>query len=116
MAANALFKSHSPLGDYFRRMRAKLGAPSAITAAAHKLARIVHHMLSTREAYDPTSLLGDEKRFRARSEARLHAQAKTLGYIIVPAYRPRQHIKQPRKSLTLPDNCSLGEPGPGTRL
>ena len=38
MAANALFRSQSPLGDFFRRMRAKLGAPQAITAAAHKLA------------------------------------------------------------------------------
>jgi len=33
MAANALFRSQSPLGDFFRRMRAKLGAPKAITAA-----------------------------------------------------------------------------------
>lgn len=83
MAANALFKSYSPLGDFFRRMRAKLGAPSAITAAAHKLARIVHHMLSKAEAYDPAILLGDETRFRARAEARLRAQAKALGFAIV---------------------------------
>ena len=83
MAANALFRSQSPLGDFFRRMRAKRGAPSAITAAAHKLARIVYHMLSRREAYDPTILLGDEKKFRARAEAGLRAQAKTLGYTLV---------------------------------
>jgi transposase len=85
MAANALFKSHSPLGDFFRRMRAKLGAPSAITATAHKLARIVHHMLSKREAYDPTALIGDQTRFRVRAEARLRAQAKALGFAIVTA-------------------------------
>lgn len=85
MAANALFRSHSPLGDFFRRMRAKLGAPPAITAAAHKLARIVHHMLSEREAYDPNILLGNEKHFRVRAEARLRAQAKSLGYTIVAA-------------------------------
>jgi hypothetical protein len=35
----------SYLGHYFRRMRAKLGAPKAITAAAHKIARIVYLML-----------------------------------------------------------------------
>jgi transposase len=84
MAANALFRSQSPLGDFFRRMRAKLGAPKAITAAAHKLARIVYHMLSTREAYDETILIKHERRFRARAEARLHAQAKALGYSVVP--------------------------------
>jgi transposase len=85
MAANALFRSQSSLGDFFRRMRAKLGAPAAITAAAHKLARIVFHMLTTREAYDESSLTKNERRFRARAEARLRAQAKALGYSIVSA-------------------------------
>lgn len=85
MAANALFRSQSALGDFYRRMRAKLGAPKAITAAAHKLARIVYHMLSTREAYDEAILKKHEGRFRARAEARLRAQAKILGYSVVPA-------------------------------
>jgi transposase len=85
MAANALFRSQSPLGDYFRRMRAKLGAASAITAAAHKLARIVFHMLNTREAYNEAILNQHEHRFRARAEARLRAQAKLLGYSVIGA-------------------------------
>ena len=85
MAANALFRSQSPLGDYFRRMRAKLGAASAITAAAHKLARIVFHMLNTREAYNEAILNQHEHRFRARAEARLRAQAKLLGYSVIAA-------------------------------
>jgi hypothetical protein len=33
-------------------MRAKLGAPKAITAAAHNLARILFHLLTTRRPYD----------------------------------------------------------------
>ena len=33
--------SQSALGEFYRRMRAKLGAPKAITATAHKLARII---------------------------------------------------------------------------
>src|SRR5579863_1254672 len=40
MASQSLHRSHSFLGDYYRRMRAKLGKPKAITAAAHKLARL----------------------------------------------------------------------------
>jgi len=83
MAANALFRSQSPLGDFFRRMRAKLGTPAAITAAAHKLARIVFHMLSKREAYDHAILTKNERRFRERAEARLRLQAKALGYSVV---------------------------------
>jgi hypothetical protein len=83
MAANALLRSQSSLGDYFRRMRAKLGAPAAITATAHKLARIVFHMLATREAYDEAILRNNERGFRVRAEARLRAQAKALGYSVV---------------------------------
>ena len=40
LGAQSLHRSHSYLGEYYRRMRAKLGAPKAIVAAAHKLARI----------------------------------------------------------------------------
>jgi transposase len=36
MAAQTLCRSHSALGAYYRRMQARLGAPKAITAAAHK--------------------------------------------------------------------------------
>ncbi len=36
MAAQTLCRSHSALGAFYRRMQARLGAPKAITAAAHK--------------------------------------------------------------------------------
>jgi hypothetical protein len=52
IAAQTLARSKSHLGDYYRRMRARLGAPQAITATAHKLARIVYHLLTTGQAYD----------------------------------------------------------------
>ena len=34
MAAQSLHRVESPMGDWFRRMKAKLGAPGATTAAA----------------------------------------------------------------------------------
>ena len=49
------------------------------------LARIVFHMLSTRQAYDETILGRNERQYRARAEARLRAQAKALGYKVVAA-------------------------------
>jgi hypothetical protein len=84
MAANALFKSKSWLGAYYRRMRARLGAPKAITAAAHKLARIVYHLLTTRQPYDESVFARHEQASRARTEARLRAQAKELGLQLLP--------------------------------
>jgi transposase len=84
MAAQSLQQSQSALGDFYRRMRAKLGAPKAITAAAHKLARIVYHLLTTKEVYDDSVFARAEARYRIRSENRLKAQAKALGFTLVP--------------------------------
>lgn len=44
---------------FYRRMRAKLGAPKAITAAAHKLARIIFHLISTRQEFDDSKFAAD---------------------------------------------------------
>ena len=51
MAATALEHSESALGAYLRRMKAKLGAPAAITATAHKLARLIYRLVKYGEAY-----------------------------------------------------------------
>src|SRR5258708_8641335 len=45
MAASTLHHDKSYLGDKYRRLRAKLGAPKAITAMAHQLARIIWHLI-----------------------------------------------------------------------
>ena len=41
LAAQGFINRHSALGAYYRRMRARLGAPKAMTATAQKLARFV---------------------------------------------------------------------------
>jgi transposase len=41
LAARSLHHSQSALGAFFRRRKARLGTPKAITATAHKLARLV---------------------------------------------------------------------------
>ena len=42
LAASCLQRSQSALGAFFRRMKARLGTPKAITATAHKLARLIY--------------------------------------------------------------------------
>jgi transposase len=83
MAAQSLHRSHSFLGHFYRRTRAKLGAPKAITATAHKLARIIYHMVTTRHAYDETICAHNEVQNRQRLEARLRKQARELGLQVV---------------------------------
>src|ERR1700719_3075703 len=83
MAALSLHHSQSYLGHFYRRMRAKLAAPKAITATAHKLARILYHMVTTGHAYDDTICAQNEVQNRQRMEARLRKQARELGLQLV---------------------------------
>jgi transposase len=91
MAAYTLSRSHSALGDYYRRMRARLGAPKAITAAAHKLARIIYHLLTTGQEYDESIFAQNEERYRQRRTRRLEREAAALGYSLMP----QQPLVQP---------------------
>jgi transposase len=84
LAAQSLGRSQSVLGAYFRRMRAKLGPPEAITATAHKLARIIYHLVTTHEPYDETRLARAEQQYQRRAESRLRSQARVLGFHLVP--------------------------------
>lgn len=84
MATQGLHRSNTFLGDYFRRMKARMGAPKAMTATAHKLARIIYHMVTTHQEYDATVFQQQEQRRRLQKSARLHAQARELGFQLVP--------------------------------
>lgn len=84
LAAYSLSRSQSILGGFFRRMRAKLGAPKAITATAHKLARIIYHLVTTRQPYDESRLAAAEADHQRRTESRLRIQARALGFQLVP--------------------------------
>jgi hypothetical protein len=84
LAAQSLAHSKSALGDFYRRMRAKMGAPKAITAAAHKLARIIYHLITTRQEFDESRFATDQMRYQKRLVTKLHAKARALGFQLVP--------------------------------
>jgi len=98
LAAQSLQHSQSALGEFYRRMRAKLGAPKAITAAAHKLARIVYHLLTTRQSYDDSIFTKAEERYRRRAEFRLKAQAQALGFTLTPATISGKEVPQKQRT------------------
>jgi len=50
LGAHSLCRAKDYFGEFFRRMRAKLGAAQATTATAHKLARVIYHVLRTKGA------------------------------------------------------------------
>jgi transposase len=84
MAAQSLHHSKSALGDFYRRMRAKLGAPKAITAAAHKLARMIFHLITTGQEFDDSKFAADQLRYQKKQEVKLRAKAKAMGFVLIP--------------------------------
>jgi hypothetical protein len=85
VAAASLKSSDSALGAYFRRMRARLGTPAAITATAHKLARIFYFMLKDRKPYHNFGADFYEQQYRARMLRNLNRQAARMGFRLEPA-------------------------------
>jgi transposase len=85
LAARSLHHSQSALGAYFRRMKARLGSPQAITATAHKLARLFYRVLKFGHDYVDKGQQHYESRYQARVLANLTRRAQQLGYRLLPA-------------------------------
>ena len=66
-------------------MAARIGKPQAITATAHKLARIVYSMLKFGSAYTDAGQDYYERQYRERVVHNLTQRAKALGFELVPS-------------------------------
>jgi transposase len=85
IAATTLLRSQSYLGAQYRRLRSKLGAPKAITAMAHKLARLVYRMLKYGQEYVDKGTQYYEDRNRNQQLDLLRKRAAKLGVQIIEA-------------------------------
>jgi len=84
MAANSLHRSQTRLGDFFRKMKGRLGTPKAITATAHKLARIIYHLLREHVPYDDSIFAREDELHRRRKIKQLSTQAAAYGFSLTP--------------------------------
>jgi len=84
IAAQALHRSESALGAFYRRLCARMDKPKANTATAHKLARMVYFMLTRGEAYVDQGQQHYEQQQRQRSIAALKRRAAALGFQLNP--------------------------------
>jgi transposase len=84
LAAWSLLRSESALGANFRRLRARLGAPKAITAMAHKLARLIYRMLKYGKEYVDKGMAYYEAKYRQHQLKWLKKQAAALNLQLVP--------------------------------
>lgn len=83
MAASTLHRSQSALGAFFRRIKSRLGAPKATTAAAHKLATIIYSMLKNGTEYRETGQDYYEQKYHHRMVRNLQSRAKKLGFTLI---------------------------------
>ena len=85
LSAQSLTHSKSALGAKYRRLRARLGAPKAIVAMAHHLARLVYRMLRYGEKYVEKGIEYYEKKFRLQRIKWLKKEAKSLNLQLIGA-------------------------------
>ena len=83
MAASTLYRSKCALGAYYRRMKARLGAPKAITATAHKLARLIYSMLKHGQEYTDLGQDYYEQQYKSRAVKSLKSRARELGFELI---------------------------------
>src|SRR6266498_5476909 len=84
MAAASLYRSQTALGAFFRRIKSRAGGKQAVTATAHKIARIYYAMLTQGTSYIELGQQAYEQRYKERRIDHLKTQAKSLGFQLVP--------------------------------
>lgn len=84
MAASSLARSATALGAFYRRIKMRTGGQQAVTATAHKIARIYYAMLTKGATYIELGQQAYEQRYKQRRINQLKSQAKSLGYQLVP--------------------------------
>lgn len=85
MAAATLARSQSALGAFYRRVKSRTGGKQAITATAHKIARIYYALLTQGTTYVEMGQKAYEQKYQERRLKHLTTQAKSLGFQLVPS-------------------------------
>jgi transposase len=85
LAAFAVSRADNAMGDYCRKMKARLGKAEGIVAVAHKLARVIYAMVTTGKAYTEAEAFKATPSAKAKRLKNLQKQAKSLNMQLVPA-------------------------------
>jgi transposase len=84
LAAQAVGKTNTPLGLFYRRIRSRIGGPGAVKATAHKLARLVYRMLRYGQEYVVKSMEEYEAKMKASILKSLRRKAAAMGFELSP--------------------------------
>jgi transposase len=85
MAAQSVKRADCPFGQFYRRLRSRLGPAQATVATARVIACVVYRMLKYQVEYDPLNVNEYQKRYEEQQIKYMHKKAAKLGYQLVPA-------------------------------
>src|SRR5689334_3158078 len=104
-------QSKTAVVAFIRRIKSRLGAPTAINAGAHKLARLLYRMLKFGTSYVEVGQQAYEKFFKERMLRNLQHKARDL----VSKSLPRPHLNsflgappRPRARVKMEKKLALG--------
>jgi transposase len=83
LAVTGLHHAKSALGAYFRRQKARLGVPKAVTATARKLACLIYRMLKYGMEFVEQGQDSYERHYQERVLKGMCKKAQTLGFELV---------------------------------
>ena len=83
MAALSLGRGQSAIAGFYRRIKAKAGAPKAITATARKLACMFYRLLKYGTEYVDQGIQAYEKKYNEIKVKNLMKQALRLGFEVI---------------------------------
>ena len=78
MSSSNMSRSKSPLGDFARRMKSRLGGKGAVVASAHKLARIIYYLIQNQQEYDSTIIIEKQIAWKQKRIESLEKQLSKL--------------------------------------
>ena len=84
VGAQSLWKSKSPIGQFYRNLSARKGSKKAIKATAGRLAKIIYKMMVNKTVYNPLIVVENPEAKKARKIASLQKEAAKLGYTFAP--------------------------------
>lgn len=84
LSATSLERSQSALGAFYRRMKARLGNAEAVTATAHKLARLIYRLVKHGEAYVRQGMADYERKHQEQRQRGLKKVAAAMGFQLIP--------------------------------
>ena len=83
LAAWAAGRTDTWIGRFYRRIKAKRGAPKAVTATARKLACVIYHLLKYQEEFVLLNTEVYEAKAKRHRLSRLQKEAQAMGYDLI---------------------------------